>query len=450
MSSDLALNAQPNPVIATGEALAQQYDERVQSRTRLAQIAAGVLAFVFIVGGILVPIGGAVIAPAEVAPETRVKRIAHPTGGVISEILVADGDVVDEGDVLMRFDTNVSEVSAEFSERSLTQLLSARARLTAVIEDRGSVRFPAELLDAKTDEAREAIASESRRFSIGTAERASLAAQLDDRVTQLTRQIEGFQAQIAALEKQQKLIEPELASVRAVFDEGYVTIRRLNELERTAIDLEGSIGSLRASIAQANAGISQAREQRIQIGQTARTQAGSELAQIEAAINQQRVASVSAGDAFDRSQIRAPYKGVIDKLGFGAIGEVVRPAETILEIVPRDDQLEFNGLVSPTDIDRVATGQAARIRLSALNQATTPELSGEVVVVSADPVTDENTGARLFRVRVSMDDNAKADLGTIELVSGMPAELLIETGSRSMLSYLTKPIADQFQRAFLN
>ncbi len=430
--------------------LAQTYEARVKTRTRVAMMAAATLALIFLVGGILVPIGGAVIAPAEVAPETRVKRIAHPSGGVISQILVADGDRVGKGDVLLRFDTNVAQVSAEFSERSLTQLLAARARLAAVIEARSSVRFPDELLSSKEEEAREAVASEKRRFAIGQAERASLAAQLNDRVTQLTRQIEGYQAQISALEKQQELIKPELESVREVYDQGFVTIRRLNEMERNAIDLEGSIGALRANIAQANAGISQAREQRIQIGQTARTQAGSELAQIEAAINEQRVASVSAEDQFDRSEIRAPYTGVIDKLEFSAIGEVVRPAETILQIVPDDDQLVFNGLVSPVDIDRVAKGQSARIRLSAFNQATTPELRGEVVFVSADPITDESSGARLFRVRVSMADNAAIELGDIELVSGMPAELFIETGSRSMLSYVTKPLADQFSRAFLD
>ncbi|MEL6528941.1 MAG: HlyD family efflux transporter periplasmic adaptor subunit, partial [Pseudomonadota bacterium] len=231
---------------------------------------------------------------------------------------------------------------------------------------------------------------------------------------------------------------------------GYVTIRRLNEMERTAIDLDGSIGALRANIAQSNAGIAQAEEQRIQIGQTARAEAGADLAQIEAAINEQRVASASAGDQFNRSEIRASYDGTVDKLAYSAVGEVVRPAETIVEIVPQDDNLVFNGLVLPSDIDRVAVGQAARIRLSAFNQATTPELMGEVVFVSADPVTEESTGARLFRVRVALNSDQKSAIEKLELVSGMPAELFIETGSRSMLSYVTKPLVDQFSRAFRN
>lgn len=445
------MNAQDPSLAETDPVdLAQSYDERARKRTRIAMIAGAVFALLILVGGVLVPIGGAVIAMAEVAPESQVKRIAHPTGGVISEILVRDGDAVEEGELLLRLDTEVTSVSAEYSERSLAQLLAQRARLTAETENRGSIRFPAELIEDDSDEARAAMAAEQRRFALNRSEQSSLRAQLTERVNQLNRQIDGYNAQISSLEQQQALIKPELEMLREMHGQGYVTIRRLNEMERTAIDLDGSIGALRANIAQSNAGIAQAEEQRIQIGQTARADAGAELAQVEAAINEQRVASASAGDQFDRSEIRASYAGTVDKLAYSAVGEVVRPAETIVEIVPRDDNLVFNGLVLPSDIDRVAVGQSARVRLSAFNQATTPELEGEVTFVSADPVTDETSGARLFRVRVVLDDSAAEATGGLELVSGMPAELFIETGSRSMLSYVTKPLVDQFARAFRN
>lgn len=445
------MNAQlPVPVASGVAELAQDYDARAKGRTRMAIYAALALGLIVILGGALIPIGGAVIASAEVGPESRIKRIAHPTGGVIKQILVGDGDIVEEGDLLLRLEADVSAINAEYSERSLAQLLAQRARLVAEIEGRGSITFPAELLNDTSDAAREAMATEQRRFALGRGERASLGAQLGERVNQLSRQIDGYEAQIGALHQQQELITPELEMLRDMYKQGYVTIRRLNEMERTAIELEGSIGALRANIAQSNAGIAQAQEQRIQIGQTARTQAGAELAQVEAAINSQRVNTASAGDTVDRSEIRAPYAGTVDKLAFGASGEVVRPAETILEIVPRDDRLVFNGLVMPSDIDRVANGQSARIRLSAFNQATTPELTGEVVFVSADPITLETSGTRLFRVRVALDTPSEEIATQLGLVSGMPAELFIETGSRSMLSYVTKPLVDQFQRAFRN
>jgi HlyD family secretion protein len=443
------MNAQL-PVVVREQvpALADSFDRSAHARTRIAMFAAAGLALLVLVGGVLVPIGGAVIASAEVAPETRIKRIAHPTGGVISQILVSDGEVVEKGDLLMRLDSAVSAVDAEFSERSLAQLLAQRARLSAEVANLGAIRFPAELLGDESDDAREAITTERRRFALGREEQSSLRAQLDERVNQLERQIDGYRAQIASLQAQQDLIQPELEMVREMHGRGYVTIRRLNEMERTAIELKGSIGALQANIAQSNAGIAQALEQRIQIGQTARTQASADLAQVEAAINQQRVASASAGDQFDRSEIRASHAGTIDKLAFNAVGEVIKPAETILQIVPRKDRLVFNGFVLPSDIDRVAVGQPARIRLSALNQATTPELEGTVTFVSADPLTDENTGARLFRVRVVLNAKGPKLPEGIDLVSGMPAELFIETGSRSLLSFLTKPLVDQFQRAF--
>jgi HlyD family type I secretion membrane fusion protein len=433
----------PVPMIADVAQLAETYDERARKRTQIAAMAAGVLLLGTVVGGALVPIGGAVIASAEVAPESRVKRIAHPTGGVISEIFVGDGDTVRQGAVLMRLDTSVSAVDARSSSASLEQLLAQRARLTAELEDRGAIAFPANLLANKSDSARGAVAAEQRRFALNRAERTNLLAQLRERMNQSRRQID-------ALQRQQELILPELEMLRGLRAKGYVTIRRLNEMERTAIELEGSIGALQANIAQANAAIAQAQEQQVQVGQSARTQASAELAQVNAAINDQTVASADAGDRLERSAIRAPNAGTIDKLAFAAIGEVVRPAETIMEIVPRNDRLVFNGLVSPADIDRVRLGQSTRVRLSAFNQASTPELEGEVIFVSADPVSDTETGLRFFRVRVALSPQSQQTATRLQLVSGMPAELFIETGSRSMLSFITKPLMDQFARAFRN
>lgn len=440
----------PAPVADGAIQLAHGFDQSARRRTRIATIAAGVLAFVVVVGGALVPIGGAVVATAEVAPESRVKRVAHPTGGVISEIFVGDGDVVRKGALLMRLDTSVSAVDAQSSAASLEQLLAQRARLTAELENRSSITFPASLLSNTSASARDAVAAEQRRFALNRAEQASLLAQLRERVNQSRRQIDGLNVQIAAFQKQQALIVPELESLRDLRAKGFVTIRRVNEMERAAIELSGSIGALQANIAQANAAIAQGQEQQVQVVQTARADASAELAQINAAINGQAVASADAGDRLDRSAIRAPTAGVVDKLAFAAIGEVVRPAETILELVPQDDRLVFNGAVQPGDIDRVRVGQPVRVRLSAFNQATTPELEGRVIFVSANPASDPETGLRFFRVRVALIRSAQQTAAGLPLVPGMPAELLIETGSRSMLSFVTKPLIDQFARAFRN
>ncbi|MBA4008947.1 MAG: HlyD family type I secretion periplasmic adaptor subunit, partial [Erythrobacter sp.] len=230
----------PVPVADGAIQLAHGFDQSARRRTRIATIAAGVLAFVVVVGGALVPIGGAVVATAEVAPESRVKRVAHPTGGVISEIFVGDGDVVRKGALLMRLDTSVSAVDAQSSAASLEQLLAQRARLTAELENRGSITFPASLLSNTSASARDAVAAEQRRFALNRAEQASLLAQLRERVNQSRRQIDGLNVQIAAFQKQQALIVPELESLRDLRAKGFVTIRRVNEMERAAIELSGS------------------------------------------------------------------------------------------------------------------------------------------------------------------------------------------------------------------
>ena len=445
MNSMLPAIVEGDPVAVDDPAAIEQ---SISSKMRTAWIALGVLVFGFLLAGVAIPIGGAVIAPGRIAPESEVKRIAHPTGGVIEAIEVDDGDRVEANDVLIRLDTNVSEVSAELTERTVDQLLAQRARLEAEVQNAGSIRFPEELTSRNDASARAAMQAEANRFRLNRAEQASLRSQLADRVTQLSRQIDGYNSQIASLRQQQALIQPELEGVRSLKEDGFVTIRRLNELERQAVELQGSIGSLQSSIAGTQARIAEAREQQIQVGQSARTQAGTELARVEAALNEQQIQSASAGDQFDRSVIRAPFAGVVDQLAYNAVGDVIRPAEPIMRIVPTEDRLVFEGMVNPVDIDRVQVGQRANIRLSALNQATTPELSGEVTFVSAELVTNPETGVGYYRVRVRMDEEWASEADRLSLVSGMPVEIFVQTGNRSMLSYVTKPLADQFARAF--
>lgn len=390
----------------------------------------------------LVPIGGAVLGLGRVAVESRVKRVAHPTGGVISAILIRDGDAVKAGDLLMRLDTTVSGARADLSGRSVAQLLAQQARLEAEREALGSISFPDRL--SVTAQGQAATASELRLFALRRSERATLQAQLRERVVQSERQIAGFRAQIVALNKQQGMIESERAGVEELWDQGLVTVTRRNALGRASAELEGSVASLQASIAQAAARISETREQMIQVDQSARSEAASELAQVNSALNQMEVEQVSASDAFDRSEIRAPQGGIVDKLAFAAIGDVVQPAQTILEIVPGRDRLIVEVQVSPADIDEVRPGQEARVRFSSLPLAQSPERTGLVEFVSAERTTEPDTGATYFRARIVLSGEGASKA----LKPGIPAEVFISTGSRSMLSYLTKPLTDQFARAF--
>lgn len=436
------------PMLPEGQT-APAYDpvRSARRQLRIALIAIVALVLGFGVAGTLIPIGGAVIAPGQVGVKTRIKRIAHPAGGVISEILVENGEVVRKGQVLMRFDDRVTGADATYSSLSVDQLLAQRARLEAERLGAGTINFPAELVNGGPG-AQKAMADERKLFLIRRTEQAGLIAQLQSRVRQYEQQIGAYRAQIAALNKQTALIDPERKGVNDLWEKGLVTISRRNQLERTAADLQGSVGSLQANIASTEARIGEAREQAIQLAETRRSEAGIQLADINNTLNQQQVRSVSAVDAQDRSVLRAPYDGVVDKLAFNTIGGVVRPAEVIMEIVPDSDELLVEAGVSPNDIDQVRVGQKARIRFTGLNSTATPEIRGEVTVVAADRTTDAEGKQSYYPVRVSISDAEMRRYPEVRLRPGVPAEVFIETGNRSMISYITKPLRDQFERAF--
>lgn len=414
---------------------------------RRALLACAGLLLLLLVLAAAVPIGGAVLGVGQVGLQSKVKRIAHPTGGVIAAIATSNGQHVTEGQLLMRLDDNIKRAEATYSSLSVEQLLAQRARLSAERVDAPRIVFPAELVAAGTVGARQAMADETLLFAIRRRELGQIGAQLSARMSQYTESIRGMSAQIAALERQSRLIEPERQGVKELWDKQLVTINRLNQLERTAADLEGNAASLRAQIAQTRAKIAEAREQMLQLRESRRAEAGAELARINIVLNDQVLRKVSAADQQVRSEIRAPYAGVIEKLAFWSVGDVVKPAEPIMEIVPDDDEMIVEVAVGPADIDQVRPGQRARIRFSAFNLSATPEIPGVVAYVAKDRTQDPNGSRAFYTVRVKIH-HLRVAVERLELRSGMPAEVHIETGERSMLSYMTKPLRDQFARAF--
>lgn len=413
---------------------------------RLALVGAALMTGMLVLA-MVVPVGSAVIAAGQVGVDGRVKRIAHPTGGVIREIDVFNGEHVEKGQVLMRLDDTVTGAEAKYAQYTLEQLMAQRARLDAERTGADTITFPKELSDTGTPSAKRAMQEERHLFDLRNSEQAQLQAQFAARETEYREQMAGLSAQLASVRQQRSLIEPELKGVRDLWNRQLVTINRLNALERTAIDLDGSRGALLAQIAQARAQITETRQQSIQIVQQRRAEAGAELAQVNGALNLQRSRSISASEQHVRSEIRAPYSGTIEKIAFAAIGDVVRPAEAIMEIVPDKERMVIEAAVQPQDVDQILVGQPVRIRFSAFNRATTPEIGGRLTYVAAnDSQVDQRHDAH-FRIRVAIDA-AQLRRSGMSLRSGMPAEVYIETGNRSLLSYLTKPLRDQFDRAF--
>lgn len=394
-----------------------------------------------------VPMGGAVIGMGQVVVESRVKRIAHPTGGAIAEILVRNGQRVESGQVLLRLEDNVSGADATYSGQIVEQLLAERARLEAERRGAAAIVWPAELARATSPGARQAMRDSAQLFSQRRSEEVQLRAQLSQRIEQYSQEIGGLEAQIKSLERQRVLIEEERVAIRQLWEKRLVTINRMNQLERAAADIDGNIGALQSRIAQARARIAETRQQSIQLGDTRRVQAGEDLAQINTSLSQQQLRSVAATDQHDNSEIRAPYAGTVEKLGFSSIGEVIRSAEPIMEIVPEGEQKVIEVAVAPEDVDQVRSGQTAYVRFTSFNMANTPQLRGKVTYVATDRTDSPDGRHSHYAVRVTIDP-AALRAARLDLRSGMPAETHIETASRSLLSYMFKPLRDQFARAF--
>lgn len=420
---------------------------RIKQRARNALLLVAALVFgVFGLAAVL-QVGGAVIGSGTVIVESRVKTILHPTGGVLARLLVHDGDRVAKGQVLMQFDSNVSEVGASQASEGLVQLLARRARLEAEREDRRTLRFPGELGQRIDPGAVESMTRERRLFDLKQEEQRGGLALLGERVRQYQEQISSYQGQISANRQEAALIKPELAGIRALYNRQLVTINRLNQLERTAVELDGQKAALEANIAEARARISETREQMLNLGKSARAAAATELAQVVAQIADQQVRRATTSDTLARNTVRAPQAGVVDKLAFATLGSAVPAGQPLLQIVPQTDQLVIEGRISPSDIDQLVVGQAARVSFSSLNRQVTPEIGGTVTFVSAEPTEDNRTGQSYFKIRVRLNTADLAKGIKVPLVPGMPVEIFVQTGSRSILSFLTKPARDQLSHA---
>ena len=402
-------------------------------------------------GGLMafLPMAGAVIANGQVSVETHVREIAHPYGGVAADILVRDGDVVKAGDVLIRLDDTVAGAAAEYSGLSLDQLLAKAARLRAVRDGAGGVGFPADLVTrARTDEgARLAMQDEARGFALERQARADQQRQLQARIAQTQSEITMYRSRASAFERQNVLIGEELAQTRELYEERLSTLDRLNALERAAVGVQSERSSSLANIDEAQARIGELRTQMAGLGSETRSNAAAELAQVQSLISDSRQRDVTASDTNDRTTIRAPQDGIVNKLAVNTIGGVIPAGETLLEIVPAADRLVVIANVALTDIDAVAVDQPAVLRFTSLSMRTTPEISGIVTRVDADRTVDQATGMAFYNARIEISDAEFQKLDNVRLSVGMPVEVFIQTGERTILNYIIRPLSDQLKRA---
>ena len=410
------------------------------------------LAFVLVAGGlaVLMPIAGAVVVPGNLVVQSNVKAIQHPTGGVVAEIPVHNGERVATGDLLLRLDATQARASLQMVSKQLDEV---RARISRLISERdGAAQLQVSPeLAARSDDAtvKALLASEQSLFKARANARRSQTDLLQSRVAQLGEEIAGLNAQVESKSKQLELITGELAGVQDLYDKRLVPLTRLTTLQRESARIEGERGQLTSSIAETKSKIGEAQLQIVRLDQDFRTDVVKELGENQAKEAEFVERGVAARDLLDRIEIRAPTSGVIHQLSAHTIGGVIRAGDTIMEVVPDLDDLQIEAHLQPNDIDQVRMGQKAFVRFSAFNQRTTPQLDGIVSYISADTTRDQQSNASYFTVRVMLPEDQRRRLEGKQLVSGMPAEVFMQTGSRTMMSYLLKPITDQLQRAFV-
>jgi HlyD family secretion protein len=399
--------------------------------------------------GMITELAGAVIAPGQLVVDSNVKKVQHPTGGVVGELRAKEGDHVKAGDVVVRLDETQVRANLAIITKALDELAARQARSEAERDGSKTIQFPSELLARSDDpDVGQAIAGELRLFNTRQSAREGQKAQLGEQIAQLREQIRGNVDQETAKAKEVDWIQQELKGVRELWKQNLVPFNRITALERDAARLEGDRALLTATIAQARGRIAEIELKILQINEDLRSEVGKDLAEMrgkKAELNERRVA---AADQLKRIDIVAPQDGRVFQRSVHTIGGVIQAGEAIMLIVPENDALTIEARIAPHEIDRVHVGQQALVRFSALNQRTTPELLGEVIRIGADVTYEDRRNEQYYSVRIHISDSELARLEGARLIAGMPAEAFIQTERRTVMSYLVKPLQDQIAKAF--
>ena len=410
-----------------------------------------VAALVFGVGGLaaMIDFAGAVVGSGTLVVGGNVKKVQHQTGGTVSEILVREGDKVKAGDVLVRLDPTMAAANQGIVTRGLYDALAQKVRLEAERSGATELVFPKDYIARAAEDplAAEAIRIETNAFEAGVLARTGQKNQLYKKINELDQQLVGLNAQQDAIRRQIALSRDEVEGLRTLRGQDLVSTQRITEAEIRMAQLEGQLGQIIASIAQTGAEIAGAELQIIQVDQDVRSEASKLLAETAARLNELFERKIAADDQVKKQTIIAPITGTVYQLAAHTVGGVVNPGEDIMLVVPEDDELIVDAQISPAQIDRVHADQEAVLRFTSFGSRDTPEYIGAVDTISPDLITDQRTGMSYYKARINMPKQAMEELGD-KFVPGMPVEVFIVTGDRTVLSYLTKPLTDHVFKAF--
>jgi HlyD family secretion protein len=400
------------------------------------------------VWGALVPLSAAIVLAGTLVVQSNVKKIQHPTGGIVSQILVGDGMHVKEGDLLVRLDATQVRANRQVITQQLNEVRVRIIRLIAERDGADKLSVPPELGDDRSESFERLLTSEQALFKARAIAKRSQEDLLRNRIVQLNDEVAGLEAQINSKTAQIGLVTSEQQGVQTLYDKQLVPLTRLTSLQRESAHLEGDRAQLNYQIAETKSKISDAELQILRLDQDLRTEVMKDLGEAQVKEAELIERKIAADDQLNRIDIRAPTAGIVDELSVHTIAGVIKPGDVVLQIIPDSDDLVIESRLQTRDIDQVRVGQKTHVRLSAFNQQTTPQLDGTVMYVSADVSHEGQTGAAYYVVRVALPAEQVRRLGDLQLVSGMPAEVFLLTGSRTMLSYLVKPLTEQWHRTF--
>ncbi len=420
-----------------------------------APILLGAVALTLLVGGfglwsVTTEIAGAVVAGGQVEVEQNRQVVQHPDGGVVAKILVKDGDLVAAGAPLIQLDGTLLTSELTIVEGQFFEILARRGRLEAERDDAATITFPTELTNfaQSRPEIAALMKGQERLFSARAETEANEIDQLQRRRGQIASQIDGITAQRASADSQLRLIDAELTDLKQLLDRGLTQASRVLALEREKARLEGSVGELDASRAEAEGRVTEIDIEILKRGSTRREDANSQLRDLgyrELELAERRRSLI---EQIDRLDIRAPVAGIVHALQVTTPRSVIRAAEPVLYLVPQDRPLVIAARVAPIHVDEVRIGQEVTLRFAAFDSRTTPELFGQVSRVSADALVDEASKTSYYRAEVVLDPGELSKLDGHTIIPGMPVEVFIRTGERTPLAYLVKPFAEYFNRAF--
>jgi len=434
------------------ESSVEQQVKDIANDAGIQRFGYAILFFTFGILGVwsfVAPIDGAALAQGYVAVKNNSKSIQHFEGGIVESIKVEEGSEVNSGDVLLKLDTTQIKAQQEIYKGQYVIAKSIKARLLAEQKKLSQIAFPDDLQEANNSRVIEVLTEQRDIFNARMASREGERQVLGQRIEQLDSKYTGMQGQKKSNQALLKSLLEETDELDELLKEGFADKRLLREKLRETIRVEGDVSELTASLAQVSIQKGETKLQIIQLEKDANKEIANELASVKAELFDVSEKLRVINSSLARTSIQAPVSGTVINLEVHTEGGVVAPGATLLTIVPEGQELTILAEVSPTDIDRLVIGQEAEVRFSAFNQKTTPKLFGKVLKLSPDRIINEQTGMPYYLAEVTLLPSSLDDIAGLELIPGMPAEVLIGTGERSLFEYLAKPITDAFTRSFL-